>query len=135
MGMKMLDHSRLLTWLDQEIARAEQDFARHAGNQSACQLHKDGRVTGGMKYDEGRLVALTTLRRIVSKQDTWAPAQLAEALQSEQNRWQRALQTYQSAEHPSIAWVAYQQGGVDAVAAAGAALAALASSSQLRRNR
>lgn len=117
----MLDRPRLLTWLDQGIARADQDFARHAGNQSACQLHKDGRVTGGMKYDEGRLVALTTVRRIVRKRDGWAPAELADLLADEQSRWQASLHTYQSAERPSMPWVAYNQGGVDALSAARAA--------------
>lgn len=125
--MKMLDHAQLLAWLDLAIARAEQDFARQAGNQSACQLHKDGRVTGGMKYDEGRLVALTTVRRIVRKRDAWTPTEVDEALESEQNKWQRALQTYQGASQPSIQWVAYNQGGVDALAATSAALSALPS--------
>lgn len=122
--VQMLDRRRILEWLDQEIARAERDFARHAGNQSACQLHKDGRVTGGMKYDEGRLVALTAVRRIARKGDAWTPAELAEALESEQKKWQRALRTYQSAAHPSMPWVAYNQGGVDALLAASAALSA-----------
>jgi len=125
----MLDQMQMLAWLDQETARAEQDFARHAGNQSACQLHKDGRVTGGMKYDEGRLVALTTLWRIVSMREAWEPAILAAALEQEQSRWQAALQTYQNAEHPSIPGVAYNQGGVDAIAAGCAALCARPSSS------
>lgn len=105
----------MLNWLEQEILRAEQDFLLHTGNENACQLHKDGRVTGGMKYDEGRLVVLMTVRRIVRVQDAWEPEQLAETLENERAKWHKALDTYQNAAHPSIPWLAYSQGGVDEI--------------------
>ncbi len=111
----MLDQQALLTLLDQMILHTEQEYALHTGAQTTCQLHKDGRVTGGLKYEEGRLVALTGARRIVRKvQDTGNNA-LIDALQSERNRWRQTLLTYQSADRPSVMWVAYNQGGVDAL--------------------
>ncbi len=111
-----MDVTALLTWLDAQIVRTEKEYALHAGNQTACQLHKDGRVTGGLKYDEGRLVAFTTLRRIVRKTSGAQSDELLRQIQAEQTRWQTALQTHQHAERPSIPWIAYNQGGVDALA-------------------
>ena len=115
---KMLDLQPVLAWLDQKIENTEQEFTLHAGAQSVCQLHKDGRVTGGLKYDEGRLVALTAARRIAWKHQNRGDStdnSLSSALQAERDRWQRTLQTYQSAGRPSIMWIAYNQGGVDAL--------------------
>jgi len=111
----MLDQQSLLIWLDQKIRSAEQEYSLHTGTQGVCQLHKDGRVTGGLKYDEGRLVALTAARRIARKvQDTGDNA-LIGALLAERDRWRQTLITYQSADRPSILWIAYNQGGVDAL--------------------
>jgi hypothetical protein len=112
----MADPTSLLEWLDHSIARAEQDYTIHTGHQSACELHKSGRVTGGLKYAEGRLVALTALHRRVRKPAPGDPAALAELLAAEHARWQQLLQTHQHAERPSLPWVAYAQGGVDALA-------------------
>ncbi|MFO7631299.1 MAG: hypothetical protein R6W76_02110 [Caldilinea sp.] len=111
----MIDRQALLTLLDQKIARAGQEYALHTGNQTACQLHKDGRVAGGLKYDEGRLVALTAVRRIVRKLETAGEDALLGSLQEDRDRWRRSLVTYQTADRPSITWIAYSQGGVDAI--------------------
>jgi len=114
----MINVTELLAWLEQQIGRAEKEYAIHAGNQTACQLHKDGRITGGLKYDEGRLVAFTTLRRIVRKSGDGAAGELRAPIEAEQARWQAALHTYRHAPQPSIPWIAYNQGGVDALTAA-----------------
>jgi hypothetical protein len=114
----MINVTELLAWLEQQIGRAEKEYAIHAGNQTACQLHKDGRITGGLKYDEGRLVAFTTLRRIVRKSGDGAAGELRAPIEAEQARWQAAIHTYRHAPQPSIPWIAYNQGGVDALTAA-----------------
>ncbi len=111
----MLDPQALLTWLEQKIQNAEQEYALHTGAQTVCQLHKDGRVTGGLKYDEGRLVALTAARRLVRKHLGDSADALHSVLSAEQDRWRRKLQIYRSAERPSMTWIAYYQGGVDAL--------------------
>ena len=110
----MFDQQHFLKLLDQMIFHAEQKYTLHTGAQTTCQLHKDGRVTGGLKYDEGRLVALTAARRIERKLQESGDNTLIGALQAERNQWQRKLLTYQSADRPSLMWIAYHQGGVDA---------------------
>lgn len=122
----MIQATELLAWLEQQIERAEKEYAIHTGNQPACQLHKDGRVTGGLKYDEGRLVAFTTLRRIVRKSGDGAAGELLVPIETEQARWLAALYTYQHAPQPAITWIAYNQGGVDAISATLAHLERLA---------
>ena len=114
-GSAMIQTTELLAWLEQQIGRDEKAYAIHAGAQTACQLHKDGRITGGLKYDEGRLMAFTTLRRRVRKAGAEAPDTLAAMIHAEAARWQATLRTYQQAEQPSIPWLAYSQGGVDAM--------------------
>lgn len=68
------------------------------GNASMCEIHKDGRVTGGLKYQEGRLVEFG-----------------ADILTAAQIKWTQQLERYQVPECPSIPWIAYSQGGVDAI--------------------
>lgn len=51
--------------LEQKIIDVERAYQTQAGGASFCQLQKDGRVTGGAKYEEGRLVALHTARRLL----------------------------------------------------------------------
>lgn len=111
----MLSRQAVLILLDQKIQNAEQAYKMHTGSQTACQLHKDGRVTGGLKYNEGRLVALTAVRRIVRKLEIAGEDALLGSLQEDRDRWRRSLVTYQTADRPSIPWIAYSQGGVDAI--------------------
>jgi hypothetical protein len=97
--------------LDAAIQVAEQRFAQSTGGENVCNLARDGRVTGGVKYDEGRLVALVTLRRRLRSEADAAQALLADELAV----WSRALAEQQQRTPPAIPWLAYRQGGVDAL--------------------
>ncbi|WP_092346996.1 hypothetical protein [Desulfuromusa kysingii] len=51
---------------------AEQAFSNSTGNQSVCQLHKQGRVTNGFKYYEVRdYVIRQALKTARDEQATW----------------------------------------------------------------
>lgn len=102
--------------LEQQITDVERSYAAQTGGVAMCQLQKDGRITGGVKYDEGRLIALHTARRLLPpNNDDQALTNYRAAIESELATWHTELQTQQRKESPSIAWVAYQQGGVDAL--------------------
>lgn len=93
----------MLEALQKEI---EDSLRIHIGNQTMCELHKDGRVSGGLKYDEGRLVVVrAAMRKLRSGDDP--------ALEDELTKWQHQLDRYQNQEPRSMPWIAYSQGGVD----------------------
>ncbi|MCS6879963.1 MAG: hypothetical protein RMK84_04910 [Oscillochloridaceae bacterium] len=98
--------------LDQRIAAAERSLMDQTGGTNVCRLQQDGRVTGGMKYDEGRLVALNTLRRRLREA---AGEDIRALVAQDLATWQEALRAQQARERPAIQWVAYNQGGVDAL--------------------
>ncbi len=108
--------AELYRWLEQRIAAAERSLTDQTGGTNVCRLQQDGRVTGGMKYDEGRLVALNTVRRqlVAAQQEGTAVDQRA-MLAHEASEWREALRVQQARERPAIQWVAYRQGGVDAL--------------------
>ncbi|MFW5691572.1 MAG: hypothetical protein ACOCXZ_03630 [Chloroflexota bacterium] len=81
------------------------------GDQTLCQLHRDGRVSGGLKYDEGRLVAVRAAIRLL--RGTSDIAVFRAGAHAERARWQNDLDKYLSAERRSMPWVAYSQGGAD----------------------
>ncbi len=93
----------ILEALQQEI---ENSLRTHMGSQTMCQLHKDGRVSGGLKYDEGRLVVVRAAMRKLRSSDE-------PALEDELAKWQQQLDRYQNQEPRSMPWIAYSQGGVD----------------------
>lgn len=113
----MTDVQALLELIDQQIARVERAYKVHSGSQPVCQLHKDGRVTGGLKYDEGRLVALMDLRRSMRQVEGAGDGDVMAVIEAELDRWRRDLHTYRSAPRPSLPWIAYNQGSVDALEA------------------
>lgn len=98
--------------LDQRIAAAERSLTDQTGGANVCRLQQDGRVTGGMKYDEGRLVALSALRRRLREA---AGEDIRALVAQDLGRWREALRAQQARERPAIQWVAYNQGGVDAL--------------------
>ncbi|MCX7791382.1 MAG: hypothetical protein N2378_12140 [Chloroflexaceae bacterium] len=105
-------NEELARLLEQRIAVAERRLTDQTGGTNVCRLQQDGRVTGGMKYDEGRLVALSALRRRLREEAGGDPrAVVAQDLAT----WQAALRAQQARERPAIPWVAYNQGGVDAL--------------------
>ena len=113
----MTGRANLDSCLQSAITEAELALQAAAGSQSVCELHKSGRVTGGVKYQEGRLVALHALRRalrVLARDEGQAAGPV---LQAELARWQDLLHDHQSAALPSMPWIAYAQGGVDVCSA------------------
>lgn len=92
--------------LDRRIAAAEVALRAELGDATACTLHRDGRVTGGMKYHEGRLVAYLEAKRALAGADPTLAAQVA--------RWEEEFLRRTGAERPSPPWVAYATGGLEA---------------------
>lgn len=109
-------HPAISSWIEQRIARAERSLTDQTGGANVCKLHHDGRVTGGMKYDEGQLVALNAVRRrIRAAGETGEDLDLGKLVAQDLAEWREALRVQQARERPSIQWVAYRQGGVDAL--------------------
>ncbi|MEI7772542.1 MAG: hypothetical protein WCI67_21310 [Chloroflexales bacterium] len=102
--------------LDALMTAAEQAYRGQTGGINVCQLQKDGRVTGGMKYVEGQLVTLTLLRRRLAGADGGnTRSAFGAAITDDLAVWRAALQAQQRRTPPSVPWVAYCQGGVDAL--------------------
>ncbi len=97
------------------LAQAEAAYLREAGGETVCTLHKDGRVSGGLKYEEGRVVALRDLQRALKRV---TPDGASTTLGDELTRWEADLAHQRAAARP-LPWVAYAQGGVDALQALG----------------
>ncbi len=114
--MTITTHAELLQHLDTLRASVASSMQNHMGGASYCEIHKDGRVSGGLKYDEGRLVvigaALRYARDAVTA-ESWADAMRAYLLR-ERDTWRAMLELHQGRSHRSIAWIAYAQGGLDA---------------------
>ncbi len=104
--------------IERLIRQAEQAYQAQAGAASLCQLQKDGWITGDIKYEEGRLVALNNVHRALradANQKTSA-AGFFETMTVEQRAWLAALSAQQHKQPQAIEWLAYHQGGVDALA-------------------
>lgn len=97
-------------WLDAEIETAATALGNELGEFSACTVHKDGRVTGGMKYYEGRMTAFAEARR-ASRGDQ----ELEQALTVLARTWAAELEKRKGATDPSPPWVAYATGGAEAL--------------------
>jgi hypothetical protein len=65
-----------------------------------------------VKYDEGRLVALSALRRRLREAGGGDPRPI---VAQDLATWQEALEAQQARQRPAIQGVAYNQGGVDAL--------------------
>jgi hypothetical protein len=103
--------------LDALLAATERSLIAQTAGTTVCRLQQDGRVTGGMKYDEGRLVTLSAARRrLRSMGDTPACTDYRADLERELAVWRAALRAQQERPRPAVTWLAYRQGGVDALA-------------------
>lgn len=116
--MTALNRQKFHDELESRRAQIERAMQVRLGYQTLCEIHKDGRVTGGLKYDEGQLVMLSgLLRRLKRAPDAQTPADFQRLLQEEHDHWERGLTARRSQAQPSLPWIAYYQGGVDACAA------------------
>lgn len=93
-------------------AVAERELAAQLGSATLCRIHTDGRVTGGAKYAEGRLVALADLQRRLRGTEAGNPVAV---WASELRRWADDLERLRAQDRPALPWLAYRQGGVDAL--------------------
>lgn len=89
-------------------------MASRLGSQTLCEVHKSGQVTGGVKYDEGRMAAFSDLKRALRGGDSLAADALRDLFTAQADRWQAQLERHQAQPQPSMPWVAYSQGGLDA---------------------
>lgn len=102
----------LTSSIEAQIVAAEHALIAATGGENVCRLDKAGRATGGMKYNEGRLVALRAARRLAQSAkaaETWA------AVRQLRDEWHANLRTQQARERPAPQWLAYTQGGADAL--------------------
>lgn len=104
----------LLEWLATQEQEAESTLQAQLGNQTWCEIHTDGRVTGGLKYEEGRLVVVRTLHRQLKGGEEDAQTIIGALL----TQWQQQLDHHSQQKPSSMPWVAYSQGGVDTCLAA-----------------
>lgn len=98
-----------LAYLEEEMAAAAAAMESELGERSLCTVHRDGRVTGGLKYQEGRLNALAEARRLARH-----PSDIGAALAAQKQKWGDELDRRRNASPPSMTWVSYATGGVDA---------------------
>jgi hypothetical protein len=107
-----VDTPRALSRIDELIAATESALRAEMGNATSCEIHKDGRVTGGMKYLEGKLVAFTRIRRLVAQ--TTGADDAAGAAADEVASWEAEWRLRAEAADSSPPWAAYATGGLDA---------------------
>lgn len=100
----------MLTWLEEEIVLAGEAMSQELGEGSVCTVHKDGRVTGGLKYQEGRMIALADVRRALVRGERETVA-----LNVAEKRWSAEFERRRSSSPSSPMWVSYATGGLDAV--------------------
>lgn len=112
-------HQRWMAWLDAEIERAAAGMNLEIGDATACTIHKDGRVTGGLKYHEGRMTAFAEARRL-GRSSTDLPGDL----QSLGEKWQAEFERRRDTQPTSPPWTSYATGGMEAAQEAIAAFAA-----------
>ena len=105
----VMTNQQLLTKMDDHITAIGASMATQMNNQSLCQIQKDGRITGGLKYDEGRLETLQTFRRLIAEHLEQSP----ELIYAEVMRREAQLQKFQQQSRPSIQWLAYWSGAVE----------------------
>src|SRR5512139_1930727 len=91
---------QLLTRLNDLISLIAESMAAQMNNQSLCQIQKDGQITGGLKYDEGRLETLHTLRRLIAEH----LEHTTELIRAEVMRREAQLEKFQQHSRPSIQW-------------------------------
>jgi hypothetical protein len=101
----------LVPTLRQKLAEVESEYMSQTGGQNACRLQKDGRVTGGVKYEEGRLITLSQAKRLLS--DNTTEVDFRKSIEKLLEEWQEELILLEQKEQPPVHWVAYRQGGVD----------------------
>ena len=105
----MADLGRWQAWLDGEIQVEAATMEAELGGEMSCRIHKDGRVTGGLKYHEGKMNAYAEARRL-----SLDPANLDANMAAFRKRWADELERRKTTEPSSPPWIAYATGGLEA---------------------
>lgn len=101
---------QMVDWLETQIEEAAGAMSQELGDRSVCTAHKDGRVTGGLKYQEGRMSALAAMRRELVRGE-----QATEVIAAADEQWSAEFETRRRARPSSPTWVSYATGGREAV--------------------
>ncbi len=122
-----MDAPQVWSILQAHLQRAEAELVRQMGESSACQLHKEGRMTYPLKRAEGALVALNDARRALSaamqRESSLSPEMAQAVFLSQLARWREALDIHRARHDPAPSWLAYHEGGVAALMELSQALA------------
>ncbi len=102
----------LISVAEAQIASAERSLVAATGGENVCRLDKAGQATGGVKYHEGGVLALRAARRLIQSAE---PGQARASMAELHERWRADLVAQRARERPSAPWIAYTQGGVDAL--------------------
>ena len=94
--------------LDRLIESAAADLDAASGGGALCAISRSGRPAPAVKYHEGRWAALTELRRARA---------VAKAAAQVRSRWLADLERM-NLQEAGDNWLAYAQGGVDALTGA-----------------
>jgi hypothetical protein len=105
-----MHRSSLLKALEDRVDATARRLEAELGTDTACTLHRDGRVTGGAKHLEGRLIAY---RDLVTALAEAADEPVAGVFAEHKARWQAELDRH--AGRGPTQWAAYATGGLDAV--------------------
>jgi hypothetical protein len=115
-GVDDLRLQRWMAWLDARIDDEARAMSQGLGDSTTCRVHKDGRVTGGLKYTEGRLAAFAEARRLGRDSH-----HLEDSLAAFVLTWREELERRTNETPTSMPWVAYATGGAEAAELAVAA--------------
>lgn len=106
----VISHQAVEDWLESQIELAARTMSQELGGDSVCTIHKDGRVTGGLKYQEGRMSALAEVRRRLRQ-----TLSFGQAIDEAEASWLAEFERRKSSQPPSPLWASYATGGLDAV--------------------
>lgn len=95
--------------LRQLVDAAAASLEAATGGRAVCTAARDGAALPGVKYAEGRWVALREVVRAAS-----APDRLAETALAVRTAWVKELEALR-ARGAGPDWIAYRSGGVDAL--------------------
>ena len=107
------DAASLRGELDVWIEEAGERIRAIAGGETLCQLGRHGGAPQDAKYEEGRLAAWLEARRLLAR--TTDPVELRETLDLWIGTWEGRREAHQRRFGSAGGWVAYEEGGLDAL--------------------
>lgn len=106
-GMKF---EAIIDQLETVLGEARENLVQSTGNQSVCSIHKHGKPSDFMKYNEGKEYVIRKAIRLLNRQAS--DAEMLDFLSGNEAKFNR----YKSSElTSSSAWQAYADGGLDGI--------------------